>query len=114
MAKEKVAVVEIAETATPLDAPKGKMALLRDVQYRSTLQTVLTATGNKSLDNGDTIAQMLRGADLETVYKIGAKELGIPVEALKTKYGHLNPGQQRMNVGNRIRGAIRKREAQGK
>lgn len=112
--KAQVEVVEIADTATPLDAPKGKMALLRDTSYRSTLQTVLTATGNKSLDNGDTIAQMLRGADLETVYKIGAKELKVTVEELKKKYGHLNPGQQRMNVGNRIRGAIRKREAQGK
>ena len=111
---EKVKVVEIAECATDLNPPKGKMALLRDVQYRSTLQTVLTATGNKSLDNGDTIAQMLRGADLETVYKIGAKELGVKIEELKLKYGHLNPGQQRMNVGNRIRGAIRKREAQAK
>lgn len=109
-----VEVVEIAECATPLDAPKGKMALLRDNDYRRTLQTVLTATGNKSLDNGDTIAQMLRGADLDTVYRVGAKELGTSVEALKLKYGHLNPGQQRMNVGNRIRGAIRKREAQGK
>lgn len=112
--KAQVEVVETADTATPLDAPKGKMALLRDTSYRSTLQTVLTATGNKSLDNGDTIAQMLRGADLETVYKIGAKELKVTVEELKKKYGHLNPGQQRMNVGNRIRGAIRKREAQGK
>lgn len=87
------------------------MALLRDTGYRATLQTVLTATGNKSLDNGDTIALLLRGADLETVYSIGAKELGVSVEALKTKYQHLNPGQQRMNIGNRIRGAIRKRNA---
>ena len=111
---KKVEAVEIAECATPIDAPKGKIALLRDPSYRSTLQTVLTATGNKSLDNGVAIAQMLRGADLETVYKIGSKELGVSVEDLKKKYSLLNPGQQRMCIGNRVRGAIRKREAQGK
>jgi hypothetical protein len=105
-----VAAVQ-AETATPLDTPKGVLALARSVEYRATLQKTTTATGNKSLDNGDSVALLLRGADLETVYQIGARELGVTVTELKTKYAHLNPGQQRMNVGNRVRGAIKKREA---
>lgn len=109
MAKQTNTTAEPTEGATPLDAPQGKMALLRNTEYRATLQTVLTATGNKSLDNGDAVALLLRGADLETVYSIGAKELGVSVEALKAKYQHLNPGQQRMNIGNRVRGALRKR-----
>ena len=96
----------IAEAATPLDIPKGKMELLRDAGYRTKLVAVLTATGNKSLDNGDAIAQSLRGATLEDAYAIAAETLKIEVADLKKKYGHLNPGQQRMNLGNRIRGAI--------
>jgi hypothetical protein len=102
---------EAHDTATPLDTPKGVLALARSVEYRTTLQRTTTATGNKSLDNGDSVALLLRGADLETVYQIGARELGVTVTELKTKYAHLNPGQQRMNVGNRVRGAIKKREA---
>jgi hypothetical protein len=102
---------EAHDTATPLDTPKGVLALARSVEYRVTLQKTTTATGNKSLDNGDSVALLLRGADLETVYQIGARELGVSVAELKTKYAHLNPGQQRMNVGNRVRGAIKKREA---
>ena len=106
------AQAEAHETATPLDTPKGVLALARSVEYRATLQKTTTATGNKSYDNGDTVALLLRGADLETVYQIGARELGVTVTELKTKYAHLNPGQQRMNVGNRVRAATKKREAQ--
>lgn len=103
---------EAHDTATPLDTPKGVLALARSNEYRATLQKTTTATGNKSLDNGDSVALLLRGADLETVYQIGARELGVTVTELKTKYAHLNPGQQRMNVGNRVRAAVKKREAQ--
>lgn len=109
------AIAEVQDehnTATPLQTPRGVLALARSVEYRATLVATTTASGNKSLDNGDAVALMLRGADLDTVYKIGAKELGVSEQELRTKYAHLNPGQQRMNVGNRVRAAIRKREAQ--
>lgn len=102
---------EAHDTATPLNAPKGVLALARSADYRATLQPTTSATGNKSYDNGDNVATLLRGSDLETVYAIGARELGVTVTELKAKYAHLNPGQQRMNVGNRIRGAINKRAA---
>jgi len=66
-------------------------------------------------DNGDEVAAKLRGMDLEQTYAFGAVELaprfvaiGVDpanvLSCLKSKYGHLNPGQQRMVVGNLIRG----------
>lgn len=67
-----------------------------------------TAGGNPSVDNGDALAEALRGADLDAVYAQAAKVLGVPVADLRTKYAGLNPGMQRMNLGNRMRAAARK------
>lgn len=63
----------------------------------------------KPHDNGDPVARMLRDADtLDAVYAAAAKYLGVKEKELRDKYGHLNPGQQRMNCGNRMRGKFRK------
>jgi len=59
-------------------------------------------SGNR--DNDDMLAKRLRGADLEMVYAIAADHIEVPVEELVAKYSHLNPGMQRMCLGNRIRG----------
>lgn len=62
-----------------------------------------------SRDVGDEIATRLRECgDLESVYRCAAEYLREPVEALKKKYAHLNPGQQRMNLGNRMRAKWKK------
>lgn len=65
----------------------------------------VSASGNASLDNGDETAKKLRGAELDDVYGTASKVLGESVKVLKARYKHLNPGMQRMNLGNRIRGA---------
>lgn len=55
-------------------------------------------------DVGDEVAVALRPCkDLDAVYKVAAEYLGKTVKELKAKYGHLNPGQQRMNCGNAMR-----------
>lgn len=60
-------------------------------------------------DVGDEIAAMLRPAQtLEDVYKIASDYLGVPVIELKDRYSKLNPGQQRMNLGNKMRFKWRK------
>lgn len=59
------------------------------------------------LDNDDEVAKALRGMDLFDVYKAAADVLDTTAKELKAKYEHLNNGQQRMNLGNRIRKAIR-------
>lgn len=66
----------------------------------------LSATGNTTMDNGDSLARKLRGADLETVYKQASQILGIPQTELRGRYAHLNVGMQRMNLGNRMRAAM--------
>lgn len=65
-----------------------------------------TAAGNTSVHCGDELARFLVGKSLEQVYEIAAKAFG-PGNGLKARYSHLNVGQQRMNVGNRLRAAIK-------
>lgn len=64
-----------------------------------------SAGGHSTMDNGDALAKQLRGADLEEVYKQASKLLGESVTELKARYAKLNPGMQRMNLGNRMRAA---------
>ena len=66
-----------------------------------------TKTGIR--DVGDEVATMLRDcATLDQVYKSASKYLGIKEKELREKYGHLNHGQQRMNLGNKMRFKWRK------
>ena len=67
-----------------------------------------TASGNTSLHNGDPVASKLVELLLDEVYAVASKLLGVDVDTLVEKYKHLNPGMQRMNLGNRIRGAVAK------
>lgn len=60
-------------------------------------------------DNGDQIAQILREAvTLDGVYRAGAEYLSLPEAELRARYGHLNNGQQRMGVGNLMRGKFKR------
>lgn len=65
------------------------------------------ASGRVSYDNADDLAVKLRGKTLEDAYKMVAELIGVDIKELITKYQHLNPGQQRMCIGNRARGFIR-------
>lgn len=75
-------------------------------------KTKKTASGNVSVDSNDGLAQKLRGKPLEEVYAAAAKVLKdeddnpLTVNKLKAKYGHLNVGMQRMNLGNRMRAVL--------
>lgn len=70
-----------------------------------------TAGGNVSVDNNDALATKLRGKSLADVYEAAAKVVtdkdggSLSVNKLKSLYGHLNPGMQRMVLGNRMRAA---------
>jgi len=66
-------------------------------------------------DVGDETAKLLREAgNLDEVYAIGAKFLREKEAVLRDKYKHLNPGQQRMVIGNRMRAASKKTVGKGK
>lgn len=72
----------------------------------SEYRAVKSAGGNSSLDCGDAVAKSLAGLDIDDVYKQASRVLGKDVtEALRKRYAKLNVGMQRMNLGNRIRGA---------
>ena len=62
-------------------------------------------------DIGDDVATMLRGKSLDEAYAIAAKYLHVTEPELRAKYSKLNHGQQRMNLGNRMRGYAKKRGA---
>lgn len=72
---------------------------------------VKAASGRKSLNNGDATAQMLQGLSLDEIYSKASEILNTKESELRARYLHLNPGQQRMNLGNRIRRQLRLREA---
>lgn len=74
-----------------------------------------TTGGNKTVDCGDKLADQLRGLDLEAVYDKAVVVLNKALEegekahtkaSLKAKYGKLNVGMQRMNLGNRMRAIL--------
>lgn len=63
-------------------------------------------------DVGDEVALLLRPAKtLDDVYRIAAKYIKVPEDELRQRYAHLNNGQQRMNLGNRMRGHFKKKGA---
>ena len=63
----------------------------------------VNASGRKSVDNGDRVAALLRGETLDRVYEIAAQFLEIDESVLRERYKTLNPGHQRMCIGNRLR-----------
>ena len=74
-------------------------------KYKPRYISITSGSGNSSLCNGDDVAQRLAGKTPADVLALAERLLGLD---LKTKYAGLNPGQIRMNCGNRIRSAVKK------
>jgi hypothetical protein len=77
-------------------------------RYRATYEPSIACGGRKSLNNGDDLASLLAGLEPEQVIKLAELALDLEVGSLQTKYDSLNPGQKRMNAGNRLRAAIKR------
>jgi hypothetical protein len=90
-------------------------SLIRTVAGRehdiSGYEKVKNASGHTSYDNGDDVAQTLRGKTLDEVYALASKKLKEPEKDLRTKYKNLNPGMQRMSLGNRLRKVLNAKAA---
>lgn len=71
---------------------------------------VRTASGTKSKSCGDEVSQALAGTTLEEAFALVAAVTGGNADELAAKYKHLNPGQQRMNAGNVIRGVLNSKD----
>lgn len=72
------------------------------------VSNIKTPCGRRTLDCADSVASSLRGLNLDEVYETTSEWVKIPVVELEIRYSHLNPGMQRMNLGNLIRGAMKK------
>lgn len=68
-------------------------------------QTARSASGSTTKICGDEVSVALVGATLDEAYGFVSKVIGTPEADLRAKYGDKNPGQQRMFLGNLIRGA---------
>lgn len=64
--------------------------------------------GSASADCADAIAKALRDFEPVEVCEIADKVFKLEIGSHEAKYSSLNPGQKRMNSGNRIRGLWRK------
>ena len=63
----------------------------------------------RGVHNGDALAKALDGADIGIMEKVARKVLGKELAEEKiAKYSNLNPGQQRMNLGNMVRNRVKK------
>lgn len=78
------------------------------LKYRGEYVPATSYNGNPSLNNGDTVAEVLEGMSPDEVCFLA--DLVFSTEQIKhiEKYQGLNPGQRRMNAGNRIRAAVRR------
>jgi colicin import membrane protein len=83
----------------------------KEVRIRPNLEKYVkgvSGSGKRTLRTNDPIAAALDGFTLDEVYAVASKMTEITQKDLKEKYGHLNIGMQRMNLGNRIRGVVAK------
>lgn len=71
---------------------------------RTKYSATRSASGSKSLSNGDEVASTLEGLTIEGLFAIGDTLLG---EDFRKRYADLNAGMQRMNMGNRIRNKVK-------
>ena len=79
-----------------------------DLSRYTVTPDIKTPSGRKAIDIADPVATALRGKDLADAYREAAAATGQTQKGLRERYEHLNPGMQRMNLGNLIRGAASK------
>lgn len=85
------------------------------LKYRQKYQSVKVEGDKKAHTNcGDKVAEILLNMSLVQIYEEVARRLGTTVPELQDKYAKLNPGMQRMNLGNRLRAILKKEAAQAK
>lgn len=88
---------------------------------RYTVGKGTTASGRQTIDRDDVVANRLRGMQLDDIYQLvadvcasqgvetigaGARKMETGFGDFKARYSHLNPGMQRMNLGNVLRGIL--------
>lgn len=91
-----------ADLADDEDGEVVERSIVKRV-YRVNYVNSYSAEGNSSKHNGDRVALMFEGKNLDEVYDTVARATGDDAKAMKAKWSHLNVGQQRMLAGNKLR-----------
>lgn len=100
-------LLEVAHTLQP---PKDRTMSGTLRRYRERYEDTVSYTNRMSKHNGDKVAKLLQGLTPQQVMEAAERLLGLEEGELVAKYNSLNPGQQRMNAGNRIRASVKKGE----
>ena len=77
-------------------------------KYRKKYTKTTAYNGLPTVNNGDEVAEALAKLAPNEVVDLAEKVLDLAEGELWEKYSHLNPGQQSMCSGNRIRAAVKK------
>jgi hypothetical protein len=112
-----LAIGQAAQAPKAAKAPRAKLPVeerKNGVVYSGYLPqyeayTTVTKSGDvkRSIDKGDAVALALRPMTLEQVIAHVSKVTGISQVGLRERFGHLNVGMQRMNLGNMLRKALK-------
>jgi ATP-dependent Clp protease ATP-binding subunit ClpA len=105
---------EVAQLAADVAEMEGALSEAQQMsgqlaKYRGGYVVSVTATGSKSLSNGDDLATYLEAKTWQEVCAIADKHT--PIKGGQThadRYEKLNNGQKRMNAGNKLRAAIKR------
>lgn len=98
---------QVLESAEPEEEPERKtMWALKEA--RKHYVTVSKSNGGKSTNCGDGLASLLLDLLPNEVALLADRVLEEADGFHQAKYAHLNPGQVRMNSGNRIRSAFKR------
>ena len=94
------------EDVEKLEPARGMASTLN--RYKPGYVECVSYSGSLSQNNGDVLAKALEGKTPDEVMALAEKVLGLEAGTLVAKYESLNPGQKRMNSGNRIRAALKR------
>jgi len=100
----------VAELATEVDGSPKRSKAEQMRHYKTGYEPYQGGDGEISMDNGDDVALILRGAAPEVVMRAAEKLKNLDPGTLATRYANRNPGAKRMNSGNQIRALIRNGE----
>ena len=92
----------------PLDPPTYERPVSREMVAVSVPRETAPKPAKSPVATGDDLAMVLAGHGLDVIYSAAAVVLSTDESELRQRYAHLNPGQQRMNLGNRIRSTWKK------
>lgn len=88
--------------------PKEKSLMAKTLnQARKGYVNAKRPDGRSTSNNGDSMARALLELDPVQVVQLAEVICNVPKGSFVAKYAHLNPGQKRMNAGNRIRAQVR-------